>query len=155
MPHHFHASWSLRVKLFTAAFVLILGVAFFFADGWGQGLIGAILVGSLVFSVRGYSVDDDAIRVHRMGWATRLPIADVTDVYASPGASMGSARVMGNGGLFGFYGWFRNATLGTYRAYATNEANTVVIEFEDDTVIVTPDTPDAFVDAVESSRTPA
>lgn len=66
---------------------------------------------------------------------------------------MGSVRTFGNGGFFGFIGWFRHALLGSYRAYATDPANAVVLHFEDDTVVITPDDPAAFARSVEEART--
>ena len=64
---------------------------------------------------------------------------------------MGSLRTMGIGGLFGFVGYFHNEILGSYRAYATNELNTVVLVFDGETIVVTPDDPEAFVEAVKAA----
>jgi hypothetical protein len=66
---------------------------------------------------------------------------------------MGSLRTMGIGGLFGFVGHFHNEILGSYKAYATNEFNTVVLVFGDQTIVVTPDEPDEFVEAVLAAKT--
>lgn len=70
----------------------------------------------------------------------------------SSGAAMGARRMKGNDGLGGVYGRLRSATLGPYRAYATNDAFLVVLEFGAETVVVTPDDPAGFVDAVERER---
>ncbi len=59
-------------------------------------------------------------------------------------------RTMGIGGLFGFVGHYHNAVLGSYKAYATNDLNTVVLVFEEETIVVTPDDPAGFVAAVEA-----
>jgi hypothetical protein len=55
---------------------------------------------------------------------------------------------MGNGGLFSFTGWYWNKTLGSFRAFATDFRYTVVLKREGSTVVVTPDDPQGFVQAV-------
>ncbi len=65
---------------------------------------------------------------------------------------MGSIRAMGIGGLFGFVGYYRNEILGTYKAYATNEFSTVVLDLSGEKIVVTPDKPDEFAEAVEAAR---
>jgi hypothetical protein len=42
--------------------------------------------------------------------------------------------------------------LGSYKAYATNELNTVVLEIAGEKIVVTPDDPQQFVDAVQAVR---
>ncbi|MEY4387720.1 MAG: hypothetical protein RLY20_3003, partial [Verrucomicrobiota bacterium] len=64
-------------------------------------------------------ITDDELRVERLGWQNRFRLADVKSVVADPEAMRWSIRLCGSGGLFGFFGWFRNRTLGTYRAYGT------------------------------------
>ncbi|MBK5099204.1 MAG: hypothetical protein JJE01_15605, partial [Gemmatimonadetes bacterium] len=57
-------------------------------------------------------------------------------------------RVFGIGGAFAFAGKFRNATLGSYRAYVTDPSFCVVLDLGSETVVVTPDSPVRFVEAV-------
>jgi hypothetical protein len=68
---------------------------------------------------------------------------------------MGSVRPMGIGGLFGFVGYFHNQVLGTYKAYATHDLNTVAMVFGGEKIVVTPDDPQAFVEAVKAASPPA
>jgi hypothetical protein len=75
--------------------------------------------------------------------------AGTTQAAVLPQVMHGSVRVFGIGGL-GAVGTFHNAQLGTYRAYATNGENTVVLGFGDRTVVVSPDAPDAFAAAVRA-----
>ncbi len=49
------------------------------------------------------------------------------------------------GGLFSFTGSFRNKALGAYRAFVTDPHRTVVLRFPKRTVIVSPDSPEAFL----------
>lgn len=152
MRQHFGAPWGNRLKVTTALVLAILGVAFFTIKGWAVLVILAIVGVALVFAVRGYSVMDGQLLIHRLGWATRFDLEGLTRAEYSPGATIGSARTMGIGGLFGFVGHFHNAVLGSYRAYATHESNTVVLDFGGQKIVVTPDAPVEFVEAIEAMR---
>lgn len=151
MRQHFRAPWSTKLMLTTAVFAAILIAVAVINPGWGSAVAVAILVVGAAFAIRGYSVTDGKLLIHRLGWATRFDLADLTRVEANPGATMGSARAMGIGGLFGFVGHFHNQILGSYKAYATHDLNTVVMVFGDETIVVTPDDPQAFVEAVEAA----
>ena len=64
---------------------------------------------------------------------------------------MGSIRLFGNGGVFCFIGYYRNAILGNYRAYVTDYAKSVILEFGGRKILVSPDDPEAFVEALRES----
>jgi hypothetical protein len=110
-----------------------------------------IVLVAAAFAIRGYSVVEGKLLIHRLGWATKYDLARLSSVESSPGVTVGSMRTMGIGGLFGFVGHYHNAVLGSYKAYATNELNTVVLAFEGETIVVTPDDPAGFVEAVEAA----
>jgi hypothetical protein len=150
MKKHFGAPWSTRLKLLSAAFVVLLVIVFFVTDGLARYVVLAILLATAALAVRGYSVIDGQLLVHRLGWATKFDLEKLTSAEVSPGATMGSVRALGIGGLFGFVGHFRNEVLGLYKAYATNEHNTVVLDFGGDKVVVTPGEPHEFVEAVSA-----
>lgn len=152
MGQHFKAPWGTKLWVMTAGVLAILVVAFVTVKGWAALLLVAIVGLALAFAVRGYSVLDGQLLIHRLGWATRFDLADLTSVEFSPGATIGSIRTMGIGGLFGFIGHFRNEILGSYRAYATDEENTVILDFSGEKIVVTPDSPVEFVAAVEAAR---
>jgi hypothetical protein len=152
MREHFAAPWSTKLKMTTAVFALILIVAASAARGWASLVILAIVLVAAIFTIRGYSVREGKLLIHRLGWATTYDLANLVSAEASPGATIGSIRAMGVGGLFGFVGHFHNAVLGSYKAYATNELNTVVLDFAGEKVVVTPDDPHGFVDAVEAEQ---
>lgn len=159
----FAAPWSSKLKLLTAVFTAILlgvpVVVLLEADGptalevvLAVGVPLAILVGAAAFMIRGYSVRDGAVWVHRLGWATRIPLGAVRSAEVRPGATVGSLRTFGIGGLFGFSGRFRNDVLGAYRAYVTDGAREVVLETEGEPVVLSPDRPAAFVEAIRKER---
>jgi hypothetical protein len=79
-------------------------------------------------------------------------LAGLQSVEAEPSAMRRSIRTFGNGGLFCIAGKFWNRRLGSYRAFATDPKRSVVLRFEDHSVVVTPDNPEAFVARVRKLR---
>ena len=109
-------------------------------------------VGAAIFMVRGYIVEESKLVIRRLGWNSTIPLRDLRQVEYAPGAIAGFPRkVFGNDGMFSMVGWFRNKRLGTFRAYVTKPQNAVVLRFENRTVVVTPDRPEEFVDAVKQA----
>jgi len=145
---HFRAPWSPRLKAFTAAFLALM-TAMFIATQMPTRLLPLMILGiTMAFSVRGYSVRPGMLMVHRVGWSTKLPLDGLVSAEAEPNATIGSIRVFGIGGAFAFVGRFRNSTLGSYRAYVTDPAFCVVLDFGSETVVVTPDSPARFLEAL-------
>lgn len=111
-----------------------------------------LVAGALFFVVRGYEVRPDAIVVRRLLWTTRLSIADLREVRVDPAAMRKCWRVLGNGGLFSFTGYYRSARLGPFRAFVTDPERAVVLRYDRRTVVVSPLFPDTFAKQVEQAR---
>lgn len=149
---HYKARWSRSLIIATSAVtVLLVGVTLgmaFYGRGvvpWVGLLPAAVLVCSIPFTIRGYTVTGDAIFVHRLFWATRLPLSGLESAKFEPEAMRGSIRVFGNGGLFSITGCFRNQALGAYRAFVTDQHQTVVLHYPGRTVVVSPSSPEEFL----------
>lgn len=145
---HFSAPWSRKLQLTTLAFLAVIAFATYRAGPYASWIVIGLLLLAAFLSVRGYSVLDGQVLVHRLGWSNRLNVSQLQRIEANPGVMMGSVRLMGVGGLFSFLGTFRNQILGVYRAYATDGDNAVVLYMDGSTVVVTPDSPGEFIDAV-------
>lgn len=152
----FDAAWSTTLKLLTGGTLGLLlaimllsvfrGSSLFSLDRFlGIALPLAIIAGTAAFSVRGYSIEDGQIRIHRLGWSTTYPVDTVQDAEVVPGIMKGSIRTWGNGGLFGFVGHFQNDRLGAYRAYATNATDIVHLRIDGESIVITPNRPGEFV----------
>lgn len=107
-----------------------------------------VLAITALFTVRGYELAGRQLLVRRLIWNTRVSLDGLRECYADREAMRGAIRLLGNGGLFSFSGWFRNKRLGRFRAFATDPARSVVLVFRDRTLVVTPDQPEAFVRAL-------
>lgn len=77
--------------------------------------------------IRGYTVMDNTLVIHRLGWSYRLDTSSMKDVFAKPLARSDSRRLFGTGNVFGYYDWFHHKELGDYRAWVTDPARRVVL----------------------------
>jgi hypothetical protein len=112
-------------------------------------------MGAAIFTIRGYTITPEAILVHRLFWATRLPLTHLESVQLQPDAMRGSIRTFGNGGFFSFSGFYRNRALGSFRAFVTDLYRTVVLRYGGRTAVLSPSDPNSFVNAIISRHPPA
>ncbi len=156
---HFGAPWCRFVRMSTiAAIGLTVAIQFLplvaKMGGWDAVVhltLFVVLLPCLFLSVNGYSVKEGRLLIHRLGWATKFDLAQLSGFELNPHAMMGSIRLFGNGGLFCYIGYYRNAILGNYRAYVTDTAKAVVLDFGDRKIVVSPDDPEAFVEALRDA----
>jgi hypothetical protein len=149
------APWSTELKAISAGMTILLIAVAVILDNFLSAFPLLILFGSLMYSVHGYSLRGGKLLIHRLGWATKYELSELEECHVIPNAMMGSMRVFGNGGLFGYTGLFRNAILGRYRAFATRRKNCLILKFGDTTVALTPDEPVEMQQAIEElSRGP-
>lgn len=159
----FSAPWSRFLKLTSAGVtVLILGVFWTvapistvdesFAFKLFLYLLPIVLLGSsAIFIIRGYEIVGDNIEVIRVIGRAKIPIDTIERVEFNPAATDMSMRMMGNGGLYSFSGFFRNRYLGSYRAYVTNKMNNVVIYRKSGPpIVVSPGEPAEFIESINS-----
>ena len=153
----FDAPWATLVKVVT----LIASAILLFAalavgrraplepgsPYWLLAVVGPLLLlaGSVLFTVRGYRLEPTRLLVQRLLWSTPIELAGLQEARHDPAAMQRSLRLFGNGGLFAIAGLFSNKRLGRYRAYATNPRNSVVLDFGDRRVVVTPGQPAELV----------
>jgi hypothetical protein len=110
-----------------------------------QWTLPVIVLASLPFMIRGYAITEDAILIRRLFWTTRLDRAGLQSAEYLPKAMKGSLRTCGNGGGFSFTGRYWSKSLGHYRAFVTDLKRTVVLRFQQRTVVLSPCEPGDFV----------
>lgn len=151
----FTAPWSpLLISMTCGVSALVLGIA---AVGMFSGpreslfwilpmvvMPLLIVVISSLFTIRGYTVNDNSLHVKRLLWDTVIDLSSLTSVENNPLATASSWRTFGNGGLFSFSGMYRNKRLGSYRMFATDQSKAVVLQLAGKTVVVTPGDPERF-----------
>jgi hypothetical protein len=152
----FNAPWSRTVRNTTVLSLVILALPLLiaiFAPAKPPLLVMVVLLalpplivaGTFAARVRGYTLTEREIIVHRGMWNTRLTLAGLRSVRGDVDAMRGSARVFGNGGLFSITGRYWNRKLGWYRAYATDQSRAVVLRYADRTIVITPHDPQQFI----------
>jgi hypothetical protein len=111
-----------------------------------------MLVVTYGFSPKGYVLEDGEFTVLRPFKAKNFSLSDILSVTSVEKKNLkGSIRTFGVGGLFGYFGLFRNSTYGNMVWYATRRDRFVVIERSNGkTIVITPDDPAAFVSAYQS-----
>jgi len=162
--HTFHpaARWSgflkgisISVSVLLLGALVVIGVVMPAATPWPLRLAvmlvppATVLVAAL-FVVRGYAWGDGTLYVRRLLWTTRVPLGALREARIDPQAGAGSLRLFGNGGLFVFAGWFRNARLGRYRAFVTDWQRATVLRADTGTVLLSPADPAGFVRALQA-----
>ena len=158
------APWSTSVKtitilvIATLGIVATVGISLLDIDGSGSSILIALAtivipvlipIASAFWMIRGFVLEGETLLVQRLGWQLKLDLKELESVEADPEAMASSLRTWGNGGLFCFCGRFTNKKLGAYRAYATDQKRSVVMKFQDQTVVVSPDRPDDFVASIK------
>ena len=142
----YRAPWSASVKWITAG-VVVLFTSLVFLTPWASAAAWALFFALFAFGPSGYSFEGRDLVIHRRAWSSfRLPLGGLTGARVAPDAMRRSLRTFGNGGVFGFTGWFHNSRLGRYRAWVTDPRKAIVLEFENETVVVSPGHPHLFVD---------
>ena len=150
----YKAPWSTSLILVssvvTAISVFVAVTLVSHGRAFGALVPVVLIVGCLLFTIRGYTITPDAVLVHRLCWSTRVPLAGLASAEFAPDIMRRSIRLWGNGGLFSFAGWFRNKALGVYRSFVTDPHRTVLLRFAKRPVLVSPSAPEKFVQNVLS-----
>jgi hypothetical protein len=158
-PVFYKAEWSGWMMLSTVLLTaLLLGAAGFTAGAIGgedagtrlaMGLTAAVLLATLLLSYllspQGYAIDGATLEVVRRLKPVAIPLTGITS--AEIGADdllAGSIKIIGNDGLWGRYGKYRNARLGAYKLYVRRGAPLVLVECGEKYVIA-PERPEEFL----------
>ncbi len=152
---YFRAPWSASLVFVSVlATALVAGVCIAASrDTHGVvPVLGFLGLGvAALFTVRGYTILNDTILVHRLFWATRLPRGPVQAAVCDPKLLRWSLRLFGNGGLYAFTGLYRNSRLGAYRAFMTDPRRAVILKYPDRTIVLSPESPQDFVRELASA----
>ncbi len=129
----------------AGAIPFILGQARYFA-----AFLPVILFVTWLFSVTGFTLEGNSLIVSRPFWNTTIVIPPGAVAQREPEIREGLLKVMGNGGLFGYTGGFRNRKLGNFKTYATNWSHAVSITSapDDFCIVVTPEEAELFIQSI-------
>jgi hypothetical protein len=153
----FAAPWNRDLVISTVLVsALIVGaagaVAFAYRDRpWLATSTASLLLASLVLAwalaPRSFATDGQRLVVERPLRRVTLAFSDIRSARAVDATEAqrlgltGALRTFGTSGLFGHYGRFRSAALGSFRMYATRTSGFVVLDTTRGFVVLTPDEP--------------
>ncbi|CAN5445378.1 MAG: PH domain-containing protein [Acidimicrobiia bacterium] len=139
---------------FVVVLFAVLAVAMVAVPGPGlvaRLLLPTVFVGVLALSwalaPRGYATAPGQLVVQRRGFRPRT-YAVTADAPVTWPAGMRGVRLLGSGGLFGYYGTFWTRELGRYRAHVTDRRRTVLVRTPKGPVIISPADVEAFLATV-------
>lgn len=158
--------WELRLLVSTisiTAFLLALLAWFLY---FTITHVESVLIGSLImlpvslvllvpivlsyrYAPNGINVTPTAVIVKKRNGFYAIPLNEVVEVVRHSVSPKGMLRTMGNGGLFGIYGDFRNDEIGRFRMSVTNMNSTVLIVTRTRKYIVSCDEPDELCSAIQ------
>jgi hypothetical protein len=97
------------------------------------------------------SVDNDRVNINRKVLTETISYREIKTVRLLQDSELLAAiRFFGNGGLFGYTGFYYNKRLGVTRWYCTQRKNYVLIEKTNKKkIIITPDDPEGFLKAIK------
>ena len=149
----FSASYDRATKIISALVCLFLVAVIADTRSLVFSSVALLLIlVSYAYSPRGYLLTDRSILVQRLAGQPRIALDDVREARrATPDDLRRSIRLRGSGGLFGYYGLFRSAKLGKFKAYVTNKNNRVVVITGSKTAVFSPDDVDGFLNAIRAS----
>jgi hypothetical protein len=166
-PVRFDAPWDATLKVLTLGVVLVIllavglvvHAAVRLAAHHGSVALGVVVGSTSVVPIlvawaarelapRSFSVGGDGVHVERRAGLVRIPIATIRTV-RELGTGARFTRVGGVGGLFGYWGEYRNAELGRVKLYATRSDGRVLLGTDTATYVVTPGSPARFVEEIE------
>jgi hypothetical protein len=146
-------------RMVTVVSLLFLGVLLPLASVGAQGgaviLAGlglAVVVASYGFAPASFEVVGTTLRMRRRLFGAKEMLLTEPAGQVPWTFGVGGLRLIGSGGLFGWYGSFYRPGHGRYRAYLTDRSRIVACATDAGLVLVSPTDPDAFVRATAGVR---
>jgi Bacterial PH domain len=108
----------------------------------------------LAYWVQGYSLTETELIIHQKFTTTKLPLSTIVSATAVSKQEMGLViRYMGNGGLFGYTGYFSNKLYGRMQWYVTSMQHLIVLELIDKKYIcISPNEVQDFLKKIKSIK---
>jgi len=144
----YKASTDLRVKL-TTVFVALLFAFLIYNQVQHNSqlrlitaiILGIAFVGSFCLSTLKYTINENSLVIVTPLYNKTIRKKDIFRVDLVNRKDLGfMIRLFGNGGLFGYYGWYRAANLGKFFFYGTQMKNLILIQMNTGSkYMITPD----------------
>jgi len=102
-----------------------------------------------LYASRSYEIKDSQLIIKRLINNKTYDLSELhlAKRYSDVKSGM-SVRSFGNGGVFGYWGWYYNRGFGKYFMHATSMKNLIILDFVDHKIGISPDD-EAFVRELE------
>lgn len=157
---HSTATLDKFAKIITV-FILLLMLFILYQilqRGEGSGTIWSGIVDSLLFfvavfcyfySTKGYSVQKGKLLVERPIGKKVISLKMLKGIYDYKKIEKGfTIRTFGNGGLFGYFGYYSNDKIGRFKLYSTKRKDFHILDFGKEKIGISPDDPE-FIEALK------
>jgi hypothetical protein len=116
-----------------------------------SAVILVIILGCRAYMPLGYTIDSTSITVERKMGSFLIPRKDIQDTQVVTAEELGRTwRMAGNGGVFGYTGWFSSSKFGTMRWFATSREQGVLITMHSGKkFFLSPDDAKGFISALK------
>lgn len=150
----FRVSYDATTKVVTAAvFILFLTIAASSGSPVAAGFCALVLLAAYAWSPTGYEIANGNVVIHRLIGNVEIPVSGIREIrIATRDDLRSSMRIFGSGGLFGYYGLFRNSKLGDSNWYVTDRSRAIVLAGDSGIAIVSPEDQTGFMAALGARR---
>lgn len=153
----YKASLDLKSKIITGFVAVLFVVISFFnfkvinfnSDDWVTPtilfsttiLLVFIFIYCYLFRPIKYIVGNGKVIIKRPYKDLKIDFSNIKEtILPTPDSMRWTIRAFGNGGVFGYFGHFRNSTYGAMRWYATKTSNyLIIVTSNNDKIVLTPD----------------
>lgn len=121
--------------------------------GAWTGFALLVLISCFFFtSPKSYQVSPDQLQIKRIIGAVRIKKEEVQHIRIPQAVEMKwPMRTFGNGGLFGYTGYYRTGAIGSMVWYCTRRSHFVLIyRNSKPPIVITPDEPEKFIEACQA-----
>ena len=157
---HSTATLDKLAKIITVfILLLLLFIGYQILDrGEGPVTIGRAILDSLLFfvvvfcyfySTKGYSIQNGKLVIERPIGKKVISLKKLKGIYDYKKIEKGfTMRTFGNGGLFGYFGYFTNDKIGRFKLFSTKRKDFYILDFGKEKIGISPDQPE-FVEALK------
>lgn len=121
--------------IFSFVTLLLLLWLLYYSKNDGLAITVGVIIISWMFLVGLFmplsiTVDENLLIVKRAFKKKRIPYSEIEEIYLCP-PTMAERRLLGSGGFFGYWGWFREKDLGKYFAYYGKASDCFLVRLKD------------------------
>ncbi len=144
--------------ILTGSLILMLYLGITRIQGWfklfcfAYSIICVIVIFlCYLYSTQVIILNEDFLLIKRLINDKKISITEIEDIQILENKTINSSiRLFGSGGLFGYFGYFKNPKLGKYMLFATRNNNFVLVKTADHKYVITPDKPELLVEKVRN-----